>query len=171
MSEHEPQQKRLGLGMVIAAWVIVLFLATSGFDTLLQKQHNPNLYLQHDGAGGERKVALKRNRAGHYLARGEINRQAVVFILDTGATDVSIPAHLAQRLGLQRGVETVYQTANGPITAFRTQLDEVALGPIRLRNVAASINPSIDEEEILLGMSFLKHLEFHQQGNTLTLQQ
>jgi len=157
--------------MVIAAWVIALLLASSLFNDLLEKQHNPNLNLNQSSSEGERKVVLKRNKYGHYVATGEINQQQVVFMLDTGASDVSIPANLADRLRLQRGTEVTYQTANGPITAYRTVLDEVRLGNIRLQNVRASINPAVNEEVILLGMSFLKHLDFHQQGNTLTLQQ
>lgn len=161
----------MGVGMVIAAWIVALLLASSFFDDLLEKQHNPNLNLNQSSTAGERAVVLKRNKYGHYVATGEINRQEVVFMLDTGASDVSIPANVASRLRLQRGAEVIYQTANGPITAYRTVLDEVRLGNISLRNVRASINPAINDEEILLGMSFLKHLDFHQQGNTLTLQQ
>lgn len=171
MSEHEQQQKKMGVGMVIAAWVVALLLASTFFDDLLEKQHNPNVNLNQSSTTAAREVVLQRNKYGHYVASGEINRQEVVFMLDTGASDVSIPANVARRLKLQRGAEVIYQTANGPITAWRTVLDEVRLGGIRLRNVRASINPAVNEEEILLGMSFLKHLDFHQRGNTLTLQQ
>lgn len=171
MSEHEQQEKKIGVGMVIAAWVLALLLASSFFNDLLDRQHNPNPDLNRSSSQADSRVVLKRNKYGHYVASGEINRQAVVFMLDTGASDVSIPANVARRLNLQRGAEVVYQTANGPITAWRTVLDEVRLGNIRLRNVRASINPAVDEEEILLGMSFLKHLDFHQRGNSLTLQQ
>ena len=171
MSEHEQQQKKIGVGMVIAAWVVALLLASSLFDDLLEKQHNPNINLNQTSLDGGREVVLQRNKYGHYVATGEINQQEVVFMLDTGASDVSIPANLANRLRLQRGREVIYQTANGPITAYRTVLDEVRLGGIRMQNVTASINPAVNEQEILLGMSFLKHLDFHQRGNTLTLQQ
>jgi len=40
-----------------------------------------------------------------------------------------------------------------------------------MNNVRASINPYMDGEEILLGMSALKQLELLQQGKTLTLKQ
>jgi len=171
MSEHEQQEKKIGVGMVIAAWILALLLASSFFDDLLDKQHNPNPDLNRSSIEADSQVVLKRNKYGHYVASGEINRQAVVFMLDTGASDVSIPANVARRLNLQRGAEVIYQTANGPITAWRTVLNEVRLGSIRMRDVPASINPAVQEEEILLGMSFLKHLDFHQRGNTLTLQQ
>jgi aspartyl protease family protein len=57
------------------------------------------------------------------------------------------------------------------IRAWQTLLDEIRLGDLRVGPVRASINPGFSGEDILLGMSFLKQLDFSQQGNTLTLKQ
>ena len=92
-------------------------------------------------------------------------------MIDTGASDISIPAHVAERIGLKAGHKRIYQTANGPAVSFATVLDQVAIGKIELRNVRASINPNVGIEEILLGMTFLKSLEFSQREDTLTLRQ
>ncbi|MBD3610337.1 MAG: retroviral-like aspartic protease family protein [Gammaproteobacteria bacterium] len=165
MSE-EKQQKRIGAGMVIAAWILVVLLATGLFERLLDKQHNPNQG-RHNMSQAE--VTLKRNRYGHYVASGLINGQEVVFFIDTGASDVSIPISVAEKLQLAKGARAIYNTANGPITAYRTTLDSIQLGGITLHNIHASINPMEKDEVILLGMSFLRHLEFTQRGNTLTL--
>jgi len=108
---------------------------------------------------------------GHYLANGEINGRPVTFLLDTGATDISIPALLAKDLGLERGAARRYQTANGTITTYGTRLETVRLGGIVRRQVRAHINPGMRQGEVLLGMSFLKHLEMVQRGNQLTLRQ
>uniref|UniRef100_UPI00404847FD retroviral-like aspartic protease family protein n=1 Tax=Rheinheimera sp. TaxID=1869214 RepID=UPI00404847FD len=48
-------------------------------------------------------------------------------------------------------------------------MDRLQLGDIVLTNIPASIVPNLGGTEILLGMSALKQLEFHQQGNQLTL--
>ncbi|MDH3872110.1 MAG: retroviral-like aspartic protease family protein, partial [Gammaproteobacteria bacterium] len=80
------------------------------------------------------------------------------------------PLPVAERLGLKKGRSVVYQTANGAITAWQTTVDEIRLGELRVGPVRASINPHMDGDGILLGMSFLKQLDFSQQGNTLTLQ-
>jgi len=48
-------------------------------------------------------------------------------------------------------------------------VDEIRLGSLRLGPVRASINPNFTGKAVLLGMSFLKELDFSQQGNTLTL--
>ncbi len=164
--------RRLGLGMTIAMWVVVLFLLTVFFQDWWDKQQNPNQQLSVSfDAGGAPELVLQRNRYGHYVASGTINGQPVVFMVDTGASDVSVPGDAAERLGLKPGRAMVYQTANGPVRVYRTQLDDVTLGAISLAGVRASINPSMQQQEVLLGMSFLKHLEFTQRGDTLTLRQ
>jgi aspartyl protease family protein len=158
--------------MLIAGWVLGLALLSFFFSDLLDKQNNPN---QHINAvvstSGVKEVILQRNREGHYLATGKINGQAVEFLLDTGASDVSVPQRVAQRLGLRRGPAAVYGTANGNITSYLTKIDSLNLGGIELHAVRASINPSMDGDTILLGMSFLKHLEFTQRGDTLIIRQ
>ncbi|RFA31165.1 aspartyl protease [Alkalilimnicola ehrlichii] len=172
--QQTPQSnaKRAGTMMFIAMWILVLLLLTGGFNYWLEGQQNPNR-----NPGGEtlvdgtREVTLQRNRYGHYIATGRINGEAVTFMLDTGASDISIPGRIAERLGLERGAPQQYRTAAGIITGYRTQLEQVELGPIALEDVRASINPHMDADEILLGMSFLKHLEFTQRGDRLTLRQ
>lgn len=164
--------KRWGMGMVIGMWVLVLALITLFFQDRQEREHNPNqsLAISMDEEG-VRELVLERNRWGHYVATGTINGGEVVFMLDTGATDVSLPEAVADRLGLARGRALVYQTANGPVKVFSTRLDQVSLGGIRLANIRASINPGMQQDEVLLGMSFLKHLEFTQRGDSLTLRQ
>ena len=172
MSDPQQQQHAMGKSMVFAMWLIILGLLTLFFNNYLEKQHNPNQQVMSRELGdGEREVVLERNRYGHYLANGQINGQPVVFLLDTGATDISIPAHLARRLNLREGRPLTFQTANGLARGYATRLDSVSLGNIRLTDLPASINPNVEQDEILLGMSFLKHLEFNQKGNTLTLRQ
>ena len=168
--DHEPQ-KRIGKGMFYVAWLLILALITFGFSNWLDRQRNPNQEVRSTSAAGVAEVTLVRNRYGHYHASGSINGQTVEFMLDTGATVVSVPAVLAQRLGLERGPAVQVQTANGLATAYATRLDILRLGDIQLGNVRAHINPGMQGEEVLLGMSVLKNLEFSQQGDTLTLRQ
>ncbi len=164
--DHAP---KFGKVMIVAAWVLLLVLLTLFFNEQLEQHRNPNRQLKTTSDGAIPEVRLQRNRYGHYVATGAINGQAVEFMLDTGATDVSIPADIADRLGLQRGQRAYYQTANGTITAYRTTVDEIQLGPLRVGPVPASINPNDGTDAILLGMSFLRELDFSQRGNTLTL--
>lgn len=164
--------QRLGKGMIIVAWLLVLGLLTLFFNDVLDSQNNPNqeLTVQHYQDGSQA-VVLQRNRSGHYVTPGTINNMPVVFFLDTGATVVSIPEKLATHLRLKRGIPMQMTTANGTVTAYSTELDKVTLGPITLHQIRASINPQMQDDEILLGMSFLKQLEFTQRGDTLILHQ
>jgi aspartyl protease family protein len=168
----KPAGKRLGMGMIAAAWVILLGLLALFFGDRLEELRNPNQQVESAVlTGGVREVTLRRNRAGHYVATGLINGQPVEFLLDTGATTVSIPENVAHRLGLSRGPPMLASTANGVITTYATRLGRVALGDIEVDNVGANINPGMGGGAVLLGMSFLKNLEFTQRGNTLTLRQ
>jgi aspartyl protease family protein len=169
---EQNQPKRMGLWMVIAMWAIVLWLFTMFFTKWSEHEYNPNQNVSNVlTIEGVREVVLERNRRGHYVSSGIINDKPVTFMLDTGATDIAIPYRVAEQLGLRRGPTVYFQTANGPATGYATKLDSVAIGNIELENVRASINPNVKEMEILLGMSFLKHLEFTQRGDTLTLRQ
>ena len=171
-SHREPgsMSRPLGKGMIVAAWILLLALMTWFFNDRLEQQRNPNQQLAGSvTAGGIPAVVLERNRYGHYVASGFINGRPVEFMLDTGASDVSIPLSVAEEIGLQKGRPVTYQTANGTIHAWQTVVDEIRLGELGVGPVRASINPHVTNTGILLGMSFLKHLDFSQQGNTLTL--
>jgi aspartyl protease family protein len=166
----DPQLRRWGAGMAVAAAAIVLALLTALFQRELEEQRNPNRDPVARGSGEHAaEIVLQRNRQGHYLVNGEINGRPVEFLLDTGATTVAVPATLASRLGLKRGATVRMQTANGEVTGWLTRLDTVTIGPIRLENVRASIGPGLQDGQILLGMSALKRLEFAQSGDQLIL--
>ena len=170
MAEQDTQP--LGRGMLIAAWVLILGLLAWFFTGVLEKQQNPNqqVYSQIH-ADGIREVRLERNRYGHYVSSGTINGQPVVFLLDTGATTISIPGSVARQLHLQPGLAYSVSTANGTIQVYATRLDTLTLGDIELHDVQANINPHMHDDQILLGMAVLKKLEMIQQGNILTLRQ
>ena len=163
--------EKLGSKFTILAWILFIGLMTYYFHQYLEKQNNPNDQVNSITTDNLQQVILDRNRAGHYVATAYINDQEVVAILDTGATDVSIPANIANRLNLQRGPSFEVSTANGNITVYATTIDKIQLGGITLQGIRANINPYLREQDVLLGMSFLKHLEFSQQGQQLILKQ
>ncbi len=169
MSETNPTQRH-GMTMFILMWVALLGVFAVLFQNYLERSNNPNQQVTAKvSKDGVREVILERNRYGHYVVSGQINDYPVQFMLDTGASDVSVPEHIARRIGLQRGPEVVYNTANGQAKGYMTQLKGVRIGNIEIHDIHASINPNVNDDEVLLGMSFLKKLEFTQRGNTLTL--
>lgn len=168
--EQSVDARGVGRWMMIISWVLLLGLLSYLFSGLLENQNNPNSTPESaTDAQGIAQVILKRNRAGHYVANGRINGHEVVFLLDTGATDVAMSGELAKKLALPRGPQRMSQTANGSVMSWQTRLSEVGLGDITLTNVSASVLPSMGGDEVLLGMSFLKRLELIQRGDQLTL--
>jgi len=161
---------RIGRIMLFAAWVVGLAILVLFFQRLIDDRENPNrdVELSRD-AQGRAAVILRRNRAGHYVASGKINGEPVVFLVDTGATDVALPLAVARRLGLPLGGGGMSKTANGNVRTWRTRLDSLDLGGLILHGVPASVLPNMPGDEVLLGMSYLKRLELVQRGDTLTL--
>ena len=171
-SPRPESTRRLGVWMIAAAWLVLLAIASLAFDDWLIERVNPNRRSETRVLGdGVREVVLAQNRRGHYVATGTIDDAEVVFLLDTGATNVSVPLAVAQRLGLRSGTPMRTRTASDIITTYAVVLDRVAIGHIALRRVRASVNPHMPGDEVLLGMSFLRHLELIQRDRTLTLRQ
>ncbi|MEW6989287.1 TIGR02281 family clan AA aspartic protease [Colwelliaceae bacterium 6441] len=163
---------KIGKLFIWIAWLLVLLLLAFVFQDILEEQWNPNSQPEYKlTAKGKAEVILQQNRQGHYITQGKINDQKVVFLLDTGATNVSIPAHIADELQLKSFGSHIAQTANGNVTVYRTQIDQLNIGNLFLYNVSASINPGMKTDEILLGMSALKKVEFSQSGKQLILRE
>ena len=170
-SDNQPEKKIAGK-MFFAMWLLLFALLSYMFNIILDKQNNPNKNPSSEiHKDGTRELKLHRNRQGHYVTSGTINNHNVIFMLDTGATDVSVPEHLASKLGLSKGPAMTYITANGDAEVYASRLDSISIKDIKLLNIPATINPNTDESIILLGMSFLKHIEFMQNGDMLTLRQ
>jgi aspartyl protease family protein len=161
----------MGKTMTILAWIIALGLLLAFFTHWQSNVYNPNKTPSSQQSSTENTVVLQRNRYHHYVTQGAINKTVVTFLLDTGATDVVIPEHMASNLGLQKGKRQQALTANGVITVYSTRLTQLTIGSIVLNDVNASINPAMKNDEILLGMSALKSIEFTQRGDQLTLKQ
>jgi aspartyl protease family protein len=157
--------RRSGTLLLAAAWLGIIGLGWWWFAGWEQDQDNPNRALSAAGA----EVVLERNRAGHYVADGEINGERVTFLVDTGATTVALPLSLARRLDLALGAAVTVQTANGPKVAYQTRLRSVRLGSIELGDVPAIASEGMEGAGVLLGMSFLRHLEFSQRDGRLVL--
>lgn len=163
--------KRAGRVLMILAWCAALFLATRFFGQWEARQQNPNTVVSSEQGEGFIEVKLASNTQGHFVASGQINGQPVDFMLDTGATDVSIPAEMAERLKLEKGFGVTLSTANGRTQGYRTRIDRLQLGDIVLRDVRALVVPGLDGKQVLLGMSALNKLEFTQRGGTMLLRQ
>lgn len=153
--------------MLVAA-LGLLALLTWFFSGRIDDRVNPNRQVQSQVVNGGVEVMLDSDRQGHFIATGLINGRDVTFLVDTGATLVSVPDGLADQLGLERQAPIRLDTAAGTVQGWLTELDEVRLGDIVQRQVRAAINPG-RHETVLLGMSFLRELEMTQRDGELLL--
>jgi len=165
----EDASSAIGGWMIALVWILVL-----GGGTLLANQwikgvEESKITVQTYTDGTAPKLTLRADRYGQYELTGSANGQDVRFLLDTGATEISIPTKVANRLNLIRGRGYPVSTANGQVTVYSTQLDEVSIGPFTLKNVSAHINPGMNGDVALLGMSFLRHFEMFQRSGELTI--
>jgi len=122
-------------------------------------------------AAAKSSVTLSADARGHFVTTGSINGGRVRFLVDTGATFVSLPAPEAQRLGIDylKGDRARLQTANGVVTAYRVKLDSVTVGEVSLNGIDAVVSESSAMGMTLLGMSFLNRMEMKRDGPNLTL--
>ncbi len=156
--------------MLVLAWLVLLGLLAAYFFEMQQRQFNPNRELQTKLSEGRQVLSLKANKYNHFVMTGKINGIAVTFMLDTGATQVAVPASLAKKLGLVAGEPGIAATANGNVRVYSTRIDRLELGDILLQDVAAEINPGMNGmDEVLLGMSALSRLEFSQRDGVLEI--
>jgi aspartyl protease family protein len=120
-----------------------------------------------DGSG---KVTMTADVQGHFYTTGTINGTSVRFLVDTGATMISLGATDARRIGLDfnRGQKALSNTANGQAVVSKVQVDTVRIGDITLHNIDALIHQS-EMPIALLGMSFLNRMEMQRDGSTMTL--
>lgn len=171
MSEQEQSISKMGRGMWYIAWGIGLVFLALFFADIEQGWQNPNEEVKSVRANGYSEVILQRNRYGHYVASGFINNKPVTFLLDTGASHVAVPKKVAREIGLPFGPEYKIMTANGIGRSFATRIESLSLGDISFRDVRGGITDNMPGEQVLLGMSALKQLEFTQRGDTLILRQ
>ena len=157
--------------MYVIAAALLIGLLTMLFSGLLSHRNNPNKNPQSSFAdNGRVQIHLRRNSEGHYVANGLVNGEDVVFLLDTGATTVAIPEDMAARLSLRKGQQITTVTANGLTPAYLTTIENIQLGDIVEHDVVAALVPNLPGGQILLGMSFLKRLDFSQRGDMLILE-
>lgn len=125
------------------------------------------------GGGGARgtKIVLPVDRGGHFMAQGAINGRATSFMVDTGATSVSIGGPEADRLGINyKGGQVVQMnTANGTANAYRVKLTSVRVGDVEVFEVDAIVSPA-PMPYVLLGNSFLNRFQMQRNNDQMVLE-
>jgi aspartyl protease family protein len=119
-------------------------------------------------------VDIYPDRNGMYLSSGTINGKSVSFLVDTGATTIALSGMQARRLGIdyrRQGIVGFVETASATVPAYHVKLNKVNLGAIRLYDVEATVLEGDKPGQVLLGQSFLNHLQMRRDGALLRLEQ
>jgi aspartyl protease family protein len=160
-----------------AVWVaigLVLVIGYSYRDVFagLQARLGGELLPSQGQAIGDEAVTFRARDDGHFQVEAMVDGKRILFMVDTGASDVVLTRDDAERLGLQPeslDYSRVYETANGTGYGAPVRLGEIVVGPIRLTDVRASVNQA-PMDRSLLGMSFLGRLGAYEvRGDRLTL--
>jgi len=120
--------------------------------------------------GGGKRIVLTAQGGGHFNTTGTINGKSVNFVVDTGATMVSMDQYEADRLGVdwKNGRRGMSRTANGDTPFFLTKLASVRIGDVQVYDVDAVVLPT-PMPFILLGNSYLTRFQMKRENDVMTL--
>ena len=149
------------------AWVMIFIgmMAVYGLWGDIQRGMKP---VQQAGAA---EVILPRAQDGHYYAQLAINGVTLLFMVDTGASDVVLTPQDAKKIGIAAG-DLAYigqaATANGTVRTARVALSDVSFGPFTDASLGASVNQA-PMDISLLGMSYLGQFQIMIAGDQMVL--
>jgi aspartyl protease family protein len=169
---------------------VVLAVGQASGSTRLLRWEGEDAVLEHEGSplrlrvgaapsrlattstpSGAREIVIPAGAGGHFLTAGSINGQSARFLVDTGATLISMSRAEATRLGLDlksaRAVMT--QTAAGAAPALMLPLQRVRVGEVEIYNVMALVTEA-HLPYILLGNSFLQHFQWRRENDMMRLE-
>jgi aspartyl protease family protein len=118
-------------------------------------------------------VVIERGLDGHFGIRASVEDAPVTFLVDTGASFVTLTPSDARKIGInpdKLSYSVSIRTANGLIRAAPVMIKTLAVGSITRRNISALVSPSKALDQSLLGMTFLNTLGGYAiSGNRLVL--
>ena len=123
------------------------------------------------GSGSGSKIVMSMGSGGHFMAQGSINGKATQFMVDTGATAVSLGAAQAKQMGLDytAGKPVRMNTANGQTMGYLMTLNSVRVGDVEVFNVEAIVAQQ-SMPFVLLGNSFLTRFSMRRDSDQMVLE-
>lgn len=105
-------------------------------------------------------LVIDQNSNGHYFLEGEVNSTALTFVIDTGASVVSLPSSIARNAEIDCKKQVMMSTANGLANACTVIIPKLKIGSFLIEDVAAVVAPNLSEP--LLGMNVLQRFNIVQ---------
>jgi aspartyl protease family protein len=118
---------------------------------------------------GRGSLVLQNVMGNHYAVHGSINQKPVFFLVDTGATGVSVPQSFAVHAGIQGCKKSMSTTANGVVESCIGKAKELIIGQFVFKDVEVGYSQGMPEDTFLLGMSILSQFKMVQQGEQMVL--
>ncbi len=125
-----------------------------------QSAETADLQTSRSTATGDEMV-IPAGRNGHFLITAEVDGVEILFLVDTGASQVILTAEDAERLGYRPedlDFSDRFETANGTIRGAPLVLPDFRIGDLEIEDVRSSVILA-PMSTSLLGMSFLSRLE------------
>lgn len=122
-------------------------------------------------ARSAKEVSIRKNKHLQYKTEGKINGRSITMLVDTGANIVALSSAHARQLGLdyRSGQVGVATTASGRTRSYKIQLLRLSVGDIEVHRVDASVIEGDYPVDVLLGMSFLQHVNLSESNGLMTL--
>lgn len=117
---------------------------------------------------GTQEIAIPVSRDGHFYLDGAINGEPLRFMIDTGATYVSVGAGFAKAAGLPDGITGYFTTANGKVEGRIVKNLEVQADAFQVSGLSVAVMPS-QSRVGLLGQNFLRRFEVSQAAKVMRL--
>lgn len=160
------RQTRRGAAYVTAFWLLLMGALYLVFDQIESRRQAP--VEAQVLANGE--LVIARSRDGHFWIAGEVGGQEVNFLVDTGASQVSVSSELAQAAGLRGSSEVRMQTANGTRIGQVATGVPVRAGPLLRKDSTVVIGLSGGPwRQALLGQDFLRHYDIEMNQSAMRL--
>jgi aspartyl protease family protein len=109
---------------------------------------------------------------GHFHIRAGVNGTPIMFLVDTGASDIVLSPNDAEKIGIDAhklNFNEFYETANGMVRGSSIRIADFRIGALHLKDVGASVNEA-EMSDSLLGMTFFKRLKRYEvKDDVLTL--
>ncbi|MBB4658142.1 TIGR02281 family clan AA aspartic protease [Parvularcula dongshanensis] len=156
-------RERAGFYAVATLAVVLLFLAMRGFDS--RGHWNPAREVEparFETVDGEQRIVLRAGPSGHFFFQAEANGAPVRFMVDTGASYVTLTESDAERAGLRFSPEDFtlrFETANGAVYAAGGTLDELRIGDAVIRTLAVVVVPDDKLGGSLFGVNGLNRFD------------
>lgn len=145
---------------------------TANYFKLLTDE-NINSTLKNTIINNNQVIINSYNQNHQYITQGYYENKAVLFLLDSGASVVTMSENIAKSLNINysQGKPAVVDTLSGRISARHIIAKNITIGNISLDNVDVAItNGKTNNGLIILGQSFLSKLRFTQDNNQVIIE-